>query len=407
MELAAIKAEPRAAQEQKHVCPACGGASLESFYVVKNVPVNSCILMASREEALGYPKGEINLVYCHDCGFIYNAKFDEKLIEYSGRYEETQGYSRTFNAFHERLAENLIERHDLHGKEILEIGCGKGEFLTLLCDLGENRGTGFDPSYVAERSRAGSSARTTFVTDFYSERYAEHKADFLCCKMTLEHIPLVARFVSTVRAAVGDRSETVVFFQVPDASIILENCRFWDIYYEHCSYFDRGSLARLFADCGFQVSRTWVDYDDQYLMIEAFPANPLDEPDPCRSGPSMEESRAAMRRFVAATPARIDQWSQVIAERSGAGKKIVLWGSGSKAVSFLTTLGIETQIQHVVDINPHRQGMYMPGTGQPIVGPEFLETDPPDTVIIMNPVYRSEISAKLTTMELYPEILAL
>ena len=142
--MAAIKAEPRAAQEQKHVCPACGGASLESFYVVKNVPVNSCILMASREEALGYPKGEINLVYCHDCGFIYNAKFDEKLIEHSGRYEETQGYSRTFNAFHERLAENLIERHDLHGKEILEIGCGKGEFLTLLCDLGENRGTGFD-----------------------------------------------------------------------------------------------------------------------------------------------------------------------------------------------------------------------------------------------------------------------
>ena len=114
-----------------------------------------------------------------------------------------------------------------------------------------------------------------------------------------------------------------------------------------------------------------------------------------------------MRRFVAAMPARIDHWSQVVAERSGAGKKIVLWGSGSKAVSFLTTLGIETQIQHVVDINPHRQGMYMPGKGQLIVGPEFLESDLPDTVIIMNPIYRSEISAKLATMELYPEILAL
>ena len=407
MELAAIKAEVRAAQEQGHVCPACGGASLESFYVVKNVPVNSCILMASREEALGYPKGEIDLVYCHDCGFIHNAQFDQKLIEYSERYEETQGYSGTFNDFHKCLVEDLIERHDLHGKEVLEIGCGKGEFLTLLCDLGDNHGTGFDPTYVAERSRARSSARTTFVTDFYSERYGEYKADFLCCKMTLEHIPLVARFVSTVRAAIGDRMETIVFFQVPEVSIILKNCRFWDIYYEHCSYFDHGSLARLFGDCGFNVSRTWVGYDNQYLMIEALPVDRLYESDRGESNASTEESRDAVWRFAATVPARIGHWSQVVEELSAVGKKIVLWGSGSKAVSFLTTLGIDTQIRQVVDINPHRQDMYMPGTGQLIVGPEFLESDPPDTVIIMNPIYRSEISAKLAAMGLNPQILAL
>ena len=56
--------------------------------------------------------------------------------EYSGRYESTQGYSPTFNAFHERLAQDMIDRFDLHGKEIIEIGCGNGEFLVLLCELG-------------------------------------------------------------------------------------------------------------------------------------------------------------------------------------------------------------------------------------------------------------------------------
>ena len=402
----AVASKIRSTHDLSEACPACGGARLESFYFVKNVPVNSCILMTTREEALSYPKGEISLVFCHDCGFVYNAKFDEKLIEYSGRYEETQGYSGTFNVFHRRLAEDLIERHDLHGKKVLEIGCGKGEFLTLLCDLGDNRGIGFDPSYVAERSRAGSSDRTTFVTDFYSKRYSDHSADFLCCKMTLEHIPLVAHFVSTVRVAVGDR-ETIVFFQVPEASIILEDCHFWDIYYEHCSYFDRGSLARLFADCGFRVLRTWVDYDDQYLMIEALPVARAERLDQRALRASMEQSQNAMRRFATAVPARIDHWSEVVAARSAAGKNVVLWGSGSKAVAFLTTLGIDTQIQHVVDINPHRPGMYMPGTGQLIVGPEFLESDPPDTVIIMNAVYRPEISTQLATMMLTPEILAL
>lgn len=406
MDLAATTVDRQAGQEPKQACHACGGTSLESFYAVKNVPVNSCILIPSREEALNFPKGEIDLVYCHDCGFIYNARFDEKLIEYSERYEGTQGYSGTFNAFNKRLGEDLIERHALHGKEILDIGCGQGEFLALICDLGDNRGIGFDPSYVAGFSCEGTSTRTTFVTDFYSERYAGYKADFLSCKMTLEHIPLVARFLSTIRAAIGDRSETIVFFQVPEASIILEDCRFWDIYYEHCSYFDCGSLARLFAGCGFQVSRTWVGYDDQYLMIEAVPADRPERPDASGSELSIEQSRAAMQRFAAAVPGRIGHWSQVVAERAGAGKKVVLWGSGSKAVSFLTTLDIDTQVQHVVDINHHRQGMYMPGTGQLIVGPDFLKSASPDTVIIMNPIYCSEISEMLAAMGLHPEILA-
>jgi SAM-dependent methyltransferase len=390
-------------------CPACAGMALESFYTVDQVPVNSCILMASCEEALAYPKGDIDLTYCHDCGFVFNARFDEKLIEYSGRYEETQGYSETFNAFHKRLAEELIAKHDLRGKEVLEIGCGKGEFLTLICELGDNRGTGFDPSYVAERSRASRSSRTTFVTDFYSEGYTASGADLLCCKMTLEHIPRVAHFVSMVRATIGEGRSTVVFFQVPEASKILKECRFWDIYYEHCSYFDRASLEQLFTACGFQVTESWVDYDGQYLMIEALPAAPGEGLTLAKAETTtvLAETERAMRYFARAVPGRIAEWKRVVADLNAEKRRVVLWGSGSKAVSFLTTLRIREEVDAVVDINPHRQGMFMPGTGQPIVAPEALIAAPPHTIIIMNPIYRSEISAQLASMGLAPEILTL
>jgi hypothetical protein len=391
---------------QTGACPACGGTHSESFYKAAQVPANSCILISSREEAIRYPRGDIDLHYCNDCGFIRNAQIDEKIIEYSGRYEETQGYSGTFNAFHKRLAEELIAKHDLHGKDVIEIGCGKGEFLTLLCELGGNRGTGFDPSYVAERSRAPRNPLVTFVTDFYSERYSSHAADFFCCKMTLEHIPRVAQFVSMVRTAVGDRTGTVVFFQVPEASIILKDCRFWDIYYEHCSYFDRASLARLFAACGFEVTDTWVDYDDQYLMIEARPSAQANDSPP-RTPAALEESNNIVRRFAKAVPERVAYWRNLVDERHAQGKRVILWGSGSKAVSFLTTLGLRDQVDRVVDVNPHRQGMFMPGSGHQIVAPESLTSKPPDTVIIMNPIYRSEISARLSSMGLAPEILTL
>ena len=79
--------------------------------------------------------------------------------------------------------------------------------------------------------------RVTFVKDFYSEKYSAYKADFVCCKMTLEHIHQTGEFIGTVRRSIGDVSDTVVFFQIPEVTRILRDCAFEDIYYEHCSYF--------------------------------------------------------------------------------------------------------------------------------------------------------------------------
>ena len=65
-------------------------------------------------------------------------------------------------------------------------------------------------------------------------------------------------------------------------------------------------------------------------------------------------------------------------------------------MAFLTTLGITAaEIEYVVDINPHKAGTYMAGTGQKIVTPDSLLTYQPDTVIVMNPIYCREISLML------------
>lgn len=386
-----VQSSPRAAEAG---CPACGSAPVRSFYRVARVPVNSCVLMRSPEEAIAYPRGDIDMCFCGRCGFIFNRAFDQQLIEYSERYEETQGFSETFNAFHRSLAERLVDRYDLHGKKLIEIGCGKGEFLTLLCDLGKNRGTGFDPSYVADRSRAAKSDLATFVTDFYSERHADREADFVCCKMTLEHIPAVETFVSMVGRAAERNPNAVFFFQVPEVTLILEQFGFWDMYYEHCSYFASSSLRDLFERCGFDVRDVWTDYDDQYLMIEATRSSGR-APAPVRTDRSVRALAEKVERFSVTVAAQHAAWRKRMADWAKQGQKVVLWGSGSKAVSFLTTLGIADEMQYVVDINPHRQGMYMPGTGHGIVSPDFLVAYRPDRVIVMNPIYRNEISKML------------
>ena len=387
-------------------CPACGANGMEVFFELRGVPANSCILLGTREEALAYPRGDLELAFCPACGFISNIAFDEKLTEYSGRYEETQSFSETFNAFHRRLAQRLIERYGLHNKDVLEIGCGKGEFIALLAELGNNRGVGFDPGYREERTPEALSDRLRFVKDFYSEKYGHYQADFVCCKMTLEHIHPASRFLATVRRAIGERYDTAVFFQIPEATRIVRDCAFEDIYYEHCSYFTAGSLGRLFRRNGFDVLNLETEYAGQYLTLEAkaargAPLPPLPQ----------EDDLTTLAQHVADFPgkcrAKLDEWRQLVRDARGSGRRIVLWGSGSKGVSFLTTLGVGDSIDCAVDINPHRQGYYMPTTGQRIVSPETLKEYRPDVVIIMNAIYREEIAADLDRMALRPEILAL
>jgi len=363
------------------------------FYSVENVPVHDVLLMPTRELALSCPRGDIGLGFCPSCGFISNVLYAPSPHQYSSGYESTQAFSPTFSAFARKLATDLIARYDLHDKDIIEIGCGMGEFLLLLCELGPNRGIGFDPAYLDGRVESPALERVTFVKDLYSDAYAHLHADFICCKMTLEHISDTGAFVRMVRQNIGEEGKPTVFFQVPDVMRILRELAFWDIYYEHCSYFSRGSLARLFQCCGFEVLRLWKAYDDQYLMLAARPAGAAAGRD--SAGNELQALSRAVERFAANVRSTIDTWRLRLDRARQRGERVALWGGSSKAVAFAATLGLGEEIAQVVDINPQRQGTFLPGSGHEIVAPLALQENPPDVVIAMNPIYRAEIAAEL------------
>jgi nucleoside-diphosphate-sugar epimerase len=116
--------------------------------------------------------------------------------------------------------------------------------------------------------------------------------------------------------------------------------------------------------------------------------------------------------LVASFPGRsrrvIEAWVDRLAAWRTAGKRVAIWGSGSKGVSFLTTVPDAAKtIEYAVDINPYRQGYFMPGTGHKIVAPEQLRDLKPDAVIVMNRIYVPEITRTLDSLALTPEIAAL
>jgi hypothetical protein len=63
------------------------------FYEALSAPVNSVLLLSSREQALSFPTGDVRLAFCEACECIYNRSLDRRLVEYSARCEETQGFS--------------------------------------------------------------------------------------------------------------------------------------------------------------------------------------------------------------------------------------------------------------------------------------------------------------------------
>jgi SAM-dependent methyltransferase len=384
-----------------HQCPSCKSSSIRDFFRIANAPIQSLLTVKSKAEALEIPETDIDLCFCQDCGFVFNSSFDTSYDYYTRGYEDQQGFSPTFRNFITGITNRFIERYDMRNKHVLEIGCGKGDFISLFCELGNNRGIGIDPAWVPGRIAPNPDLR--FITEFYSEAHGNLPADCICCRHTLEHIHATDEFIGTIRRSLGSRKDVVVFMEVPSIVRILKVQAFWDIFNEHCSYFSPGSLARLFRKNNFEVLDLYLEYDEQYLFIEARPVDqksgkvhPLEEP--------VEELSALTRDFATSVRQTLDTWRSKLQLWKLENKKVVIWGGGSKSVGFLTNFNDIGVIDYVVDINPHMQHNFIPGIGKEYVGPDFLREYKPDVVIIMNGVYLQEISKTIHAMGLSPEL---
>ncbi len=380
-------------------CPACAGTELTRFLTGLNVPVHSCLLVADEQQARTFPRGDLSLVSCQRCGFIANPDFDEAHNNYSADYEETQGFSPHFRDFSRSLAKRWVDRYDLYGKKVVEIGCGKGEFLVDMVEEGAGHGIGIDPGVHPERIDTELADRLTWVPGFFPRDWPDLDADAVICRHTLEHIAPVGEFMRQVRTAIGDRTDTVVLFELPDVLRVLKEGAFWDVYYEHCSYFSAGSLARLFRATGFEVLDLSLGYDDQYLLIEARPSTVPAPGEPLALEDDLDALRGGVATFAAAYDSVIARWAAEIDAVTRGGGRTVIWGSGSKGVAFLAALGARAaDVDAAVDINPYKHGKFMAGSGHRIVAPEELVGCPPNLVIAMSPTYRSEIAADLVRL---------
>lgn len=221
-------------------CSICGGKT-RPFLTRKNVPVHQNLVCDTREEALNVTRGDLTLVEC-ECGFVFNETFDASLLSYGSNYNNDQMASTFFDEYVDSIVDYLC----LRNQTVVEIGCGKGDFLRKLAK--HNTCIGYDPSYTGELREE----RVSFVQGYYNFPLP---CDWIVCRHVIEHL---ADPTSLILNAPN------IFFETPSLEWIVENDAWWDFFYEHCNYFTARTLEMVFALRGY-TGNVEKHFGGQYL----------------------------------------------------------------------------------------------------------------------------------------------
>ena len=330
------------------------------IYHQSDYPVFQNKMYLSRDAARSCARGEIRIVEDLKTGLVYNAAFDPALIVYDAQYQNEQAHSSRFRAHLDSVAEIVIER--LGSENLLEVGCGKGYFLEMLQERGATIG-GFDPTYEGDNP--------AIQRRYFGPGFGVH-CNGLILRHVLEHIPDPYSFLSALRDA--NSGQGLIYIEVPCLDWISENRAWFDIFYEHVNYFRLTDFHRMFG----RVIGSGRLFSDQYIYVVADLASlraPQIDPDDRVNFPAgFTHGLTALQK-----------------DRK---KPFVVWGGASKGVIFsLLCERAGCPVDRVIDINPAKQGRYLPATGLEVISPArgLAGLPPGATVYVMNPNYLEEI----------------
>jgi hypothetical protein len=332
-------------------------------------------LYSNQADALAATPADIELRR-HDTGYVFNSRFNTDLVIYDQNYQNDQGCSAHFQKHLERVCKICLEYLSGDDCLIVDVGCGKGGFVELLQSNGLNA-VGYDNAYEGESS---------FIRKQFFGPDSHDKGDLLTLRHVLEHIPNPWNFLDMLAEA--NEYKGYIYIEVPDLEWILANHAFFDIFHEHVNYFQASDFTNRY---GHSVVHSSTSFGGQYLSI-VIDLHAIQD-----FSPPMETSDLNPDFLMSFD--RLSEFEQKTYQSLARKDNFVLWGAAAKGVVFASKapLEIRKKMLYAIDINPSKQGFYMPISGVEVVdhlsGVHNLK--PSSHVIIMNPNYEKEIRSLL------------
>lgn len=322
---------------------------------------------------------DLEVCQCVGCGLV---QLSNEPVPYYREVIRAAAVSDVVKESKTRQFADLIQKYSLHGRKILEIGCGRGEFLSLLSPPAvKSYGLEYSESSVAECEKQG-----LHVSRGYPDGdvgiLENGPFDAFLLLMFLEHMPDPNAALRMICDNLVDNA--VGLIEVPNFDMVLRRRLFSEFIGDHLLYFTGETLRTTLQLNGFEVVESSEVRDEYVISVVVRKRRRLD----------ISHFHEYQDKIKADLNAYIGRF---------ASKGVAIWGAGHQALAIIALTGIADRLRYVVDSAPFKQGKYTPATHLPIVAPEALHTDPVDALIVMAASYSDEV-ARIARQRLGPHI---
>lgn len=315
---------------------------------------------------------------CSGCGLV---QLRGEPVPYYRDVIRAAGISSEMRAFRAQQFTDFLEQYSLRGQRVLEVGCGRGEYLTIMQEVGAKAyGLEHLPESVVACRQQGLAVQEGFM-EGADTRLPEAPFEAFFTLNFLEHQPTPKNFLRGIWHSLVPQGIGLV--EVPNFDMMLRQRLFSEFTTDHLLYFTAETLATTLEVSGFEVLDSRVVWHDYILSAIVRKRTALDASEFARYP---EKLKAQLNAYLAGF----------------APGEVAVWGAGHQAFAVLALAELGGKIRYVVDSAPFKQNRFTPATHLPIVPPQTLETDPVAAVIVMAAGYSDEVAA--TLRDRYPKV---
>lgn len=348
-------------------CILCGSRKNTEVFSVSKAPANIQGLL-TKGELKNDSSAPLKLIHCSDCGMV---QLHEDSYPEDGYYDDYL-MGTSFLEKHQRynswFVKILLEKYDLNGKVVLDVGCGDGYFVEIMNRAGIH-GFGIEPSrrFFLEAKRRG----IKVLNEYLDENSEIHKnsLDAFVSRQVFEHLRNPRQVLSSLNLFLKPGGIGVI--EVPSFEKTMRDERYYDVFRDHVAYYTRESLRKLVEMSGYELITIDDAFDFEYLV-------------------AVFRKKYDTSVFSLTFEANKKHFAETFLGL--AGKKVVVWGAGGKGNAMLPMYGITSRdVIAVLDSDPNKIGKYTVGSHLRIASPEFLRTNEVDVIIISAIAYKDEI----------------
>jgi SAM-dependent methyltransferase len=320
-------------------------------------------------EELGRDAGlDLDVRQCMGCGLV---QLDCEPVAYFREVIRAVAFSDEMRAFRVTQLSAFAKQFSLNDKSVLEIGCGRGEYLKLLNDSGMKAwGTEAGVDSVRHATEDGLRVQQVFP-DADNTFIDGAPFDGFFSFNFMEHWPQPRKVLDCIKRHLNTGAVGLV--EVPNFDMLVQQGMAVEFVSDHLSYFTAASLRTALELSGFEVLEVREIWYRYILSATVRKRIPLD-------GNCFIENTLAQRKRV------------LNFIESSAQKDVAIWGAGHQALASIALLELSDKVRYVIDSAPFKQGRFTPATHLPIVSPDELDRNPVGAILIMAAGFSDEVA---------------